>query len=125
MHIYTVFATVLNHEGKKVKLPLCLTSQSLNHEDIWGNGSVTPPILTTALDGCKWSASHYCRFISRKKIPFRTHRIEGWLVPQNRSGCCGEEKKRAMPGTESGRLARNPSLYHLSYPNSIFNHKQN
>jgi hypothetical protein len=31
--------------------------------------------------------------------------------PQSRSGCCGEEKKLALPGIEP-----RPSLYRLSYP---------
>jgi hypothetical protein len=41
--------------------------------------------------------------------------------PQSRSGRCGGEKNLALPEIESGRPARSPSLYRLSYPDSYVN----
>jgi hypothetical protein len=46
-----------------------------------------PPFLTSALDAGKWSASRPCR-------------LSG---PQSRSGRCGEEKNRALPGMKPGQ----------------------
>jgi hypothetical protein len=34
-----------------VKLSLCLTGQTLWHEDILGSGGIAPPVLISALDG--------------------------------------------------------------------------
>jgi hypothetical protein len=37
-------------QGKKIKLSLCLLNQALGHEDVWENGGIDPPFLTSALD---------------------------------------------------------------------------
>jgi hypothetical protein len=34
-----------------VNLSLCLISQALCREDMWGSGGTAPPFLTSALDG--------------------------------------------------------------------------
>jgi hypothetical protein len=60
----------------KVKLSLCLTkyhaittypvlNQAPRHEDVWGSAGIAAHILTLALDGGEWSASHPGRFTPR------------------------------------------------------------
>jgi hypothetical protein len=100
---------------KKANLSLCLISWALCREYVWGRGGIVPPLLNSALDGDGgqlhatvalppgWSP----RYPLDRKL-FRA---------QNRSGRCGEEKNLALPVIESGRPARSPSLYRLSYPN--------
>jgi hypothetical protein len=44
-------------KGKNIKFSLCLINQALCHEDIWGNGSITPPFLNSTLDEGEWSDS--------------------------------------------------------------------
>jgi hypothetical protein len=39
----------------KVNLALCLISEALCHEDIWGSGGIAPPFLTSTLGGGEWS----------------------------------------------------------------------
>jgi hypothetical protein len=39
---------------------------------------------------------------------------------QRRSGRCGEEENLALPAIELGRPGRSPSLYRLSYPDSLY-----
>jgi len=46
--------------------------------------------LTSALDGCEWSASRPGRFTVRERAP-GTHLI-GWVGPRARSRRCGEQK---------------------------------
>jgi hypothetical protein len=53
-------------QGKNEKLSLCLISQALCHEDIWGSGGIASPFLTSPLDGGEWSAS--CLY-PREKSP--------------------------------------------------------
>jgi hypothetical protein len=52
----------------KVEFPSVLC-----HEAIWSNGGMSPPLLTSALDGGEWSASRLCCFTPREIA----HRIEG------------------------------------------------
>jgi hypothetical protein len=59
---------------------LCLISQALRHEDIWGSGGIVPPFLTLALDGGEWSASCPGRFIPGEIAP-GTHWID-WVGPR-------------------------------------------
>jgi hypothetical protein len=46
-----------------------------------GNGGITPPFLTSVLDGDEWSTSRPCRFIPRGRR-FGIHWIEGWMGPR-------------------------------------------
>jgi hypothetical protein len=77
--------------------------------------------LTSALDGCEWSASLPGRFTPRGRAP-STHWIGGWGGPQSRSGHGVEEKNsQPLPRIEprSPDLpAPSQSLYRLSYPGS-------
>jgi hypothetical protein len=73
--------------GGKVKLFLCLISQAVCHEDIWGSGGVASPFLTPALDGSEWSGSCPGSFTSRE-IALSTHcilrrLISVWLYKEN------------------------------------------
>jgi hypothetical protein len=65
----------------------------------WGNGDVTPPFLTSALDGGEWSDSRPCLFAPGEIAP-GSHWIRRLGGPQSRSGRCGEEKNLALPGIE-------------------------
>jgi hypothetical protein len=35
----------------QVKLSLCVINEVPRHEDVWGSGGITPPFLTSTLDG--------------------------------------------------------------------------
>jgi hypothetical protein len=103
----------------RVKLFLCLI---IKHHVMktWGNGSIALPFLTLVLDGseCQLQAP---AALSREIIaPSGTHRIESWVDP--RTGLEATEKRRILPlsGRNSGRSARSPSLYRLSYPDSCY-----
>jgi hypothetical protein len=52
-----------------VNLSLCLINQALCYEDLWEDGDVAPPCLTSTLDGGEWSASRPGRFTSGEKAP--------------------------------------------------------
>jgi hypothetical protein len=69
----------------KVKLPLWLINYSLSHKDIWGNGGISLPFLTLALDGGEWSASCPSWFIPGERA-HSTHCIGGQVGPKSRSG---------------------------------------
>jgi hypothetical protein len=97
----------------KVKLSLCLISLS-----IWGSRGIAPPFLPSALDGGEWSASRPCRFTPGERAP-GTHWIGGWVGPG--AGLDAEDKRKIVhcPKSNPGRPARSPSLYRLSYPDSV------
>jgi hypothetical protein len=76
--------------------------------------------LTSALDGCEWSASRPGRFTPGGRAP-GTHWIGGWVGP--RAGLDYMEKRKflTLPGLELRPLrrpARSQSLYRLSYSGS-------
>jgi hypothetical protein len=54
-------------------------------------GGVASLVLTSALDGCAWSASLPCHFIPRERVPgyMSNKTLDG---PKSRSGRCGVEK---------------------------------
>jgi hypothetical protein len=54
------------------------------HENVWGNRSLAPPFLASALDGREWSASHSCCSNSFKTAR-GTHCIGGWVGPRTRN----------------------------------------
>jgi hypothetical protein len=56
----------------KVELPLRLNNDAPRHEEARGSGRLVPPLLTSALDGDKWSASCPGRFTSGKKAKKKT-----------------------------------------------------
>jgi hypothetical protein len=109
------------HKGKKVKLSLCLTNQSLRHEDVWGSQCIGPRFLDL---GTSWRwvvVSFTLRpLYSRRKSP--RYPLDRWLGgPQSRSGQYGEVKILAPNETQTpplGRPAPSQSLYWLRYPGS-------
>jgi hypothetical protein len=86
----------------------------------WGSGGITPPLLTLALNGGEWSASHLSHFTVRVKCPWYLldRKLDG---PQSWSGHYGVEKI-SFPSRESkpSHQTHNLSLYRLSYPGSLF-----
>jgi hypothetical protein len=69
-----------------------------------GIGNISPPFLTSALDGGEWSASRPCLFNPQKNLQYPLDRILGG--PQIPSGRCGAEKNILhLPGNEPGRPA--------------------
>jgi hypothetical protein len=76
---------------------------ALWHENIWGNGGIAPLFLTSALDEGEWSASLLGRFTPRYPLDKRLG---------------GEEKILSLPEFEPRSFS--PSLYLLSYPDSLF-----
>jgi hypothetical protein len=60
-----------------VKLPLCLISYVLFHEDILWSGGTAQPFFTSALDVGQWSASRPCHFIAEERAP-GAHWIGDW-----------------------------------------------
>jgi hypothetical protein len=85
-----------------------------------GSGSIAPPFLTLALAGGQWSVWYTGHFTSRDKSP--SYSLCRSLVgPKNRSGHCEEEKDLCpCQKLNPGRPVCSPSLYWLSYPNSLF-----
>jgi hypothetical protein len=83
-----------------------------------GSGSIAPPLLTSALDGCEWLASRPGRFIPGKREP-GTHRIEGWVGPRARLDAMEKRKILSCRKSNPDRPARNPLLYRLNYPGSV------
>jgi hypothetical protein len=51
------------------------------HEDVWGNGGIAPPFLTSALDGGEWSGGRSPEY----------HWIGGWVG--SRAGLDAAEKR--------------------------------
>jgi hypothetical protein len=74
---------------------------------------------TSALYGGEWSASRSGRFTPRKRAP-GTHWIGGWVGPQSRSGCSGEEKNsQPLPGFEPPDQARGKIYLYLYLRSSV------
>jgi hypothetical protein len=92
---------------------LCLINQTSYHEDVWGNGSISPPFLTSALDGGEWSALRSCRF-----NPWE--RARGTWV-DSRTGPDAMEKRQILQCRElnTGHPTRWSSIYQLSDPGSL------
>jgi hypothetical protein len=65
-----------------------MLNRAPRHEGVFGIGGLAPRILTSALDGSEWSASHTGRFIPKEKAP-GTHWIGGWVGPR----CSGKKVK--------------------------------
>jgi hypothetical protein len=74
-----------------------------------GSGCVTPPFLTSALDGGEWSASRPCRFIPRERVP-GNHSIGGWAGPRTGPESVQERKILRCRDSNLDRRAR----YHVA-----------
>jgi hypothetical protein len=78
----------------------------------WGNGGITPPFLTTALNGGEWSASRLCRFTPGERAS-GTHWIGGWAPAPGWT--LWRKQKLARPEIEPGVIQpRSPSQYRLT-----------
>jgi hypothetical protein len=75
---------------------------------MWESGGIAPPFFTSALDGGEWSVSR----------PGRSTSVE--IAP----GMDAMEKRKILPlpRMEPARPVRSPSLYRLSYPDSLRSH---
>jgi hypothetical protein len=74
----------VNGHRVKVKFSLCLTNQALQHEGVWGSGSIDPRNL--GLDSIG-------RFSPEDTATGR-HRVWGWVGP--RTGLEDEERRKQM-----------------------------
>jgi hypothetical protein len=96
-----------------VKLPLCLINYALRHEDIWGSGAIILPLLTSALDGGKWSTLRPGQFIHNVlQIGKFLEPRSGVDVVENRNISC------LCRETNPDNQARSLSAFQLSYPGS-------
>jgi hypothetical protein len=103
---------------KKVRLSLYLISSVLRHEDILVSGGISPPLLTSALDGGQmswWSASLSYGFTPGKRSP-GTHWIGEWVDPGADLDLMEKGKPLLVSGIEPSLPARSLSLCRLSYP---------
>jgi hypothetical protein len=91
------------------------------HENIWGSGCIASLFLTSALDEGEWSASCPGRFSPGKNAPC-THWIEAGWASESIWTLWGREKSCPYWESNSGRPAGSPSLYRLSYSNSLLLH---
>jgi hypothetical protein len=77
-------------------------------------------LLTSALVGGEWSASHPCRSTPGKRAPV-THWIGAWMGPRTGVGDVGKRTFLTLLGLELqpfGRPVRSQSQYRLRYPGS-------
>jgi hypothetical protein len=72
-------------------------------------------LLTSALDGGKWSVSHPCRFTTQGKN-LGTHRMGGWVGPRAAGLDTVVKRKILSPCWDSN--PRSSSAIPLSYPGS-------
>jgi hypothetical protein len=85
----------------------------------YGEWKCRSSLLTSALHGDEWSASHIGRSTPRDTPWYSPDSKLGGLL--SRSGRCGEKNLLPLPEIEPrflGRLAHSQSLYRLSYPGS-------
>jgi hypothetical protein len=54
---------------RRVKPSLCLISSAPRDRDVWRCGGISPPFITSALDGDEWPASCPGRFIPGERPP--------------------------------------------------------
>jgi hypothetical protein len=80
---------------------------------------IAPPFSTSTLDEGEWSVSRPAHF-TPGEIAHSTHWVGGYVGPK--FGLDAIEKKKILSSRESitGRPARSPSLYRLSYPGPLF-----
>jgi hypothetical protein len=83
-----------------------------------GSGGISPPFLTSVLDGGEWWASRPCRSKPGERAP-DTHWIGGWVGPRVGLDAVGKRKILHCWEANPGRPARSPSLYRLSYPEYV------
>jgi hypothetical protein len=80
---------------------------------MWASDGIAPLFLTSAIDGGKWSALRFCRFIPG------THWIGGWVGPT--ASLDAEVQKILDPTGNQTLTHRSPSPYPvaiLRYPGS-------
>jgi hypothetical protein len=70
-----------NRMQVQVNLCLCLNNWTVCHENIWKSGLIAPPLLTSALNRSKWSASSLRYFIPGEKAD-NIQCLWGWLGPR-------------------------------------------
>jgi hypothetical protein len=104
----------------KLKFPLCLTNETLSHEDVGGSGCIDPHFLDLGTS-CRWVVNLMPRpLYPRGKSP--RYSLDRRLGP--RAGLDMEKRKfLTLPGLELrhlGRPACSQSLYRLRYPGSLF-----
>jgi hypothetical protein len=66
------------------------------HEDIWGNGDIAPPFLTSALDGGEWLVS----FMPQPIIPRESATSTHWMEPRPVLDAVEWRKVLPLLGTE-------------------------
>jgi hypothetical protein len=65
---------------------LCLINYAPRHDDTWGTGGITPPFLTSALDGGEWSASRPGRFTPGEIAPWWAP-VSVWTLWRREKSC--------------------------------------
>jgi hypothetical protein len=75
----------------------------------YGGVEIPPPFLTSALDGCEWSASRPGRFTPREMAP-GTQWIGGWMGP--RAGLDTVKKRKIL--APAGNRTNPPFFYSFS-----------
>jgi hypothetical protein len=80
--------------------PINVLHLAPRHEDVLGEWRYSSTYsLTSALDGCEWSASHPGRFISRERAN-GTDWIGGWVGPRVGLNSGEEINPGPLPGLE-------------------------
>jgi hypothetical protein len=102
-------------------LSLCLIDQALCHEDIWASGGITPPFLTSALDGGELSGSCPNSFTHGETIA-DTHWIGRWVGP--RAGLDAVEIRKGT-GYVYYNNNNNRIIYDVKGPTNILNRIEN
>jgi hypothetical protein len=90
---------------KKVNSSVSIINKAPLCEGVWASGDITPPFLTSALNGGVWSASRSSRF-TLEETSAGTLCAGGW-VDLRQYRCCGEEKNiLLLSGIEPQFLGR-------------------
>jgi hypothetical protein len=107
----TVFSMWRCRFWETIKKWRSLRAQLIKHHAMktWRDGGISPPLLTSALDGGGWSASYPGRFTPGERAP-GTHLI-GWMGPR---ACCREEKKLASVG-----IRTTPGVQHVVHRHDV------
>jgi hypothetical protein len=106
---------------KEVNLSLWLISYTARHEDIFGNGDIAPPFLTSALYGGEWLASRLGPLTPGKEPPVPIGQEAVWtgLEGVESRKCLATEVNRTPPAN-SQAVAVPTVLSHLLYINDIY-----
>jgi hypothetical protein len=85
---------------------------SLIKHHVWRSGGISPPKLTSAVDGGEWSASHTGPYTPRETAA-GTHWVGGWLGP--RLGLEAVEKKESLAPVGNRKPAVQPVARRYTY----------